>query len=131
MSKEWFEKIKRLEINNNTYQIFKALFSESSLEFYFLWGKVDFYFKGTVDGSNIKRTQLSIKRNGLWYDFLKISGHGIFFEETNWKNENGEVFIETPSKFPKIVEQLALMIWEEQNAKREELQSEATVESAG
>ena len=113
MSKDWFEKIKPVVIENNTFQIFRVEQSGGKLSFEFLWGKVDFKYEAEIQGDLLKRSRLAIKRQEEWYEFVKTSGHGIFFEETYWKSADGkEVYIDTPAKFSKLSDQLAQKIHE-------------------
>ena len=107
MSKEWFDSIPKVKIKNETYQIFKVeKITGGKTRLHFIWGKTDFRWEGDMKDGKPARDAMYILRKSVWYRYEKISGHGIFLEETKWTDGKENVFIETPAKLAVTADEL-------------------------
>lgn len=94
-----------VSIENENYHIFKVESKEGILEIYFIWGKTD--FRAAWYKKNIwLRKSIEIYKNSQWYQYQKISNHGIFLEETYWKNNANDLHIDLPKNFTEVISEI-------------------------
>lgn len=112
------------QLNNNSYYIFKTEESSSQLMVYFFWAKFDFRIFlhaverelaeaspkesfQTSEGNYFMVSVLEHKHHDQWYQYERISEHGLSYEETEWHLDNKTHYAEFPKDFYKIAKHIA------------------------
>ena len=114
--------MKNYTVDHQNYQIFKTGNVDKNQYVHFQWGKFDF----RMTFFNLKNTQknnpektLSAKNGSKyliekfevlyqneWFEFVKPTAHGMQLEETLWRSNGEEYYVE----FPKDLRSVALEI---------------------
>ncbi|HKI97238.1 MAG TPA: hypothetical protein VKB51_02070 [bacterium] len=111
-------------IGVNTFAIFSKEERGGVWTLQFIWGKKDFriYLGRSVDGENAKVqgpvleseehgrlvvTRLQYLNAFEWYDYQKVSGHGLANEEVCWRAGKSVRYVELPKDFFEIAVELA------------------------
>jgi hypothetical protein len=100
------KKLETISIENNNYHIFKVESKEGLLEIYFIWGKTDFLCSWKKQGENWEKKKIQIYKNSQWYDYQKVSHHGVALDESYWKNDHDDLFIDLPKNFSGVVNKI-------------------------
>ena len=105
--------MKNYTVDHQNYHIFKA---ESGLDFQFVhfqWGKFDFRMTFSIskkdesqinskniyssqDGSKYAADKFEVLYHNEWYEFVKPTAHGMQFEETLWRRNGKDYYVEFP-----------------------------------
>ena len=111
-------------IGTDSYAIFDKSDKGSLLSLQFLWGKKDFRMflerKGAASRAKGPRVMLQRKSSGEyvltqlqylydfeWYDFDKVSGHGLAHDEVRWTRSGTVRYVELPQRFYDVAAELA------------------------
>jgi hypothetical protein len=111
-------------IGTDSYAIFDKSDKGSLLTLQFLWGKKDFRMflerKGAASRAKGPRVMLQGKSSGEyvltqlqylydfeWYDFDKVSGHGLAHDEVRWTRGGTVRYVELPQRFYDVAAELA------------------------
>ena len=110
-------------IGTDTFAIFGKSEKGGLLTLQFIWGKKDFrvflerkhpnaLVKGNQAVLRSKKgeyilTRLQYLYEFEWYDFDKVSGHGLAHDEVRWKKDGTVRYVELPQHFYEIVARLA------------------------
>lgn len=111
-------------IGNETYSIFENLDKGNLRSLHFIWGKKDFRLflerNGTPAGGQAPAQKLAGKEAGEfvltrlqylntfeWYDFDKVTGHGLAHDEVRWKKAKVGRYLELPKQFYEVALELA------------------------
>lgn len=101
--------MKTIVYDNNSYQIFKTLQEKDQVEIWIIWGKLDIkYILKKTEKNTWQKKSLQIKHNHEWYEYIKTTTHGFTFEETYWKTNEKDLYMELPSKFEQAIHQVSL-----------------------
>jgi hypothetical protein len=113
-------------IGNNTFAIFNREEKGGVWLLQFIWGKKDFrlYLGRSADGDNAKLkgpvlhsdthgdlvvTRLQYLNAFEWYDYDKVSGHGLASEDVCWRKGKTLHYVELPRDFLEIAVELACL----------------------
>ena len=96
---------------SNTYQLFKLETNKNKKILDFIWGKHDIRCVMESIGSSWQKKKIQLKHENQWFDYKKVSAHGIAYDETQWQNTNDEeTFIELPKKFDKNLIEISIEV---------------------
>jgi hypothetical protein len=118
------QSMKTHTIGVNTFAIFDKEEKGGVWMLHFIWGKKDFriYLGRSADGENGKLhgpvlhseqhgnlvlTRLQYLNAFEWYDYQKVSGHGLANEEVCWRHGKSVHYVELPRDFLDIAVELA------------------------
>ena len=118
------EPMKTHTLENNTFAIFQTEEKGGVWMLQFIWGKKDFriYLGRSGDGKNatlqgaalhseahgdVVVTRLQYLNAFEWYDYQKVSGHGLANEEVCWLNGKRRRTVELPKDFFDLAVELA------------------------
>lgn len=111
-------------IGTDTYMIFDKADKGNLLTLHFLWGKKDFrvflerksaapkdktgmaILQGKTSGE-YAFTRLQYLYDFEWYDYDKVSGHGLAHDEVRWTLGGAVRYVELPLRFYDIAAELA------------------------
>ena len=116
--------VKTHNIGNNTFAIFEKSDKTSLLMLHFIWGKKDFRLflerKSATAGQGGRQALLHSRSSGEyvlsrlqylfeyeWYDYDKVSGHGLAMEEVRWTHGKMVRYLELPQHFYEVAVELA------------------------
>ena len=105
--------MKNYTVDHQNYHIFKA---ETGIDFQFVhfqWGKFDFRMTFSIsekdesqinsknmfssqDGSKYAADKFEVLYHNEWYEFVKPTAHGMQFEETLWRRNGKDYYVEFP-----------------------------------
>ena len=108
--------MRHYSIDNQNYYIFKTNIGIKNPFVHFQWGKFDFrmtfetFTKDTVDDNTKNKFSaangkqylpkiLEVFYQNEWFEFVKTTAHGMQLEETLWKLESQEYYVEFPKNF--------------------------------
>ena len=111
-------------IGIENFLVFEKWDKESLLLVHFIWGKKDFrfYLARNNSGASPKETpavlvsesgrefvfsRLQYLYNFEWYDFDKVSGHGLAHDEVRWKKGKSIRYVELPKDFLEVALEIA------------------------
>lgn len=111
-------------IGTDTFAIFDKSDKGNLLTLHFLWGKKDFriflerrsaaskdktgmaILQGKSSGEYVL-TRLQYLNEFEWYEFDKVSGHGLAHDEVRWTHGGTVRYVELPLRFYDIAAELA------------------------
>lgn len=119
----------RYRFGNETFAVFDKFQRGGVWMLQFIWGKKDFRIylgrhsdygdsnnkiQGPILISNKKQEKISLTRlqylNAfLWYDYLRVIGHGLIYEEILWARGQEQRCVELPRDFKAIALELVCM----------------------
>ena len=105
--------MKNYTVDHQNYHIFKAETGIDSQFVHFQWGKFDFRMtfsisekdEGQINSKNIFSSQegskyaadkFEVLYHNEWYEFVKPTAHGMQFEETLWRRNGKDYYVEFP-----------------------------------
>ena len=92
-----------INIENDNYHIFRVESKEGILGIYFIWGKTDFCASWYKKKNIWLKKNIQIYKKSQWYDYQKVTNHGILLEETYWKNDSSDLYIDLPKNFVEVI----------------------------
>ncbi len=110
-------------IGTDTYATFEKSDKGNLMMLHFLWGKKDFRLflekKKNVSGEGVGNTvlkspageyvmtRLQYLNQFEWYDYDKVTGHGLAHDEVRWLLGKEARFVELPQHFLEVVMDLS------------------------
>ena len=105
--------MKNYTVDHQNYHIFKAESGIASQFVHFQWGKFDFRMTFSInkkdesqvnskniyssqDGSKYAADKFEVLYHNKWYEFVKPTAHGMQFEETLWRRNGKDYYVEFP-----------------------------------
>ena len=105
--------MKNYTVDHQNYHIFKAESGIDSQFVHFQWGKFDFRMTFSIsekdesqinsknmfssqDGSKYAADKFEVLYHNEWYEFVKPTAHGMQFEETLWRRNGKDYYVEFP-----------------------------------
>ena len=105
--------MKNYTVDHQNYHIFKAESGTDSQFVHFQWGKFDFRMTFSIsekdesqinsknifssqDGSKFAADKFEVLYHNEWYEFVKPTAHGMQFEETLWRRNGKDYYVEFP-----------------------------------
>ena len=105
--------MKNYTVDHQNYHIFKAESGIDSQFVHFQWGKFDFRMTFSIsekdegqitlknmvssqDGSKYTADKFEVLYHNEWYEFVKPTAHGMQFEETLWRRNGKDYYVEFP-----------------------------------
>ena len=105
--------MKNYTVDHQNYHIFKAESGIDSQYVHFQWGKFDFRMTFSInkkdeskvnskniyssqDGSKYAADKFEVLYHNKWYEFVKPTAHGMQFEETLWRRNGKDYYVEFP-----------------------------------
>ena len=105
--------MKNYTVDHQNYHIFKAESGTDSQFVHFQWGKFDFRMTFLIskkdesqinstnifssqDGSKYAADKFEVLYHNKWYEFVKPTAHGMQFEETLWRRNGKDYYVEFP-----------------------------------
>ena len=105
--------MKNYTVDHQNYHIFKAESGIDSQFVHFQWGKFDFRMTFPIsennesqinsknmfssqDGSKYAADKFEVLYHNEWYEFVKPTAHGMQFEETLWRRNGKDYYVEFP-----------------------------------
>ena len=105
--------MKNYTVDHQNYHIFKAETGIDSQFVHFQWGKFDFRMTFSIsekdesqinskniyssqDGSKYAADKFEVLYHNKWYEFVKPTAHGMQFEETLWRRNGKDYYVEFP-----------------------------------
>ena len=116
--------MKTKAIGTDTYSIFEKSEKGNLLMLHFLWGKKDFriFLEPAKTASGDKKTHTVLLKEGSseivltrlqylyqyeWYEYQKVSGHGLAHDEIQWIKGSALRYLELPQHFYEVAVELA------------------------
>ena len=113
--------MKNYTIDHQNYHIFKAESGTDSQYIHFHWGKFDFRMTFSIsekdesqiysknifssqDGSKYAADKFEVLYHNEWYEFVKPTAHGMQFEETLWRRNGKDFYVEFPKDLKNVAE---------------------------
>ena len=113
--------MKNYTVDHQNYQIFKAELGTDSKFVHFQWGKFDFRMTFSIsekdesqiksnnifssqDGSKYAADKFEVLYHNEWYEFVKPTAHGMQFEETLWRRNGKDYYVEFPRDIKNVAE---------------------------
>ncbi len=114
------------KIGTDTYAVFKKSENESLLMVHLIWGKKDFrlflerpknassthnppLIMLSESGQKYKLSRLQYLYDFEWYEFEKVSGHGLAHDEIKWRKGKEIRYLELPKDFVEVTMQIAAL----------------------
>ena len=105
--------MKNYTVDHQNYHIFKAETGIDSQFVHFQWGKFDFRMTFSIsekdesqinsinmfssqEGSKYAADKFEVLYHNEWYEFVKPTAHGMQFEETLWRCNGKDYYVEFP-----------------------------------
>ena len=105
--------MKNYTVDHQNYHIFKAETGIDSQFVHFQWGKFDFRMTFSIsekdesqinsknmfssqDGNKYAADKFEVLYHYEWYEFVKPTAHGMQFEETLWRRNGKDYYVEFP-----------------------------------
>jgi hypothetical protein len=116
--------VKNYTVDHQNYHIFKAESGTENQFVHFQWGKFDFRmtFSSTeIDDSRINSKKTFSSQNGSkfiadkfevlyhneWYEYVKPTAHGMQFEETLWRSNGRDYYVEFPRDLRNVAQSIS------------------------
>ena len=113
--------MKNYTVDHQNYHIFKAESGTDSQFVHFQWGKFDFRMTFSIseknesqinsknifsshDGSKYAADKFEVLYHNEWYEFVKPTAHGMQFEETLWRRNGKDYYVEFPMDLRSVAE---------------------------
>ena len=113
--------MKNYTVDHQNYHIFKVESGTDSQFVHFQWGKFDFRTTfsisekddnkinsknkySTQDGSKYATDKFEVLYHNEWYEFVKPTAHGMQFEETLWRRNGKDYYVEFPKDLKNVAE---------------------------
>ena len=113
--------MKNYSVDHQNYHIFKAESGTDSQFVHFQWGKFDFRMTFSIsennesqinskniyssqDGSKYAADKFEVLYHNEWYEFVKPTAHGMQFEETLWRRNGKDYYVEFPKDLRSVAE---------------------------
>ena len=113
--------MKKYTVDHQNYHIFKAETGIDSQFVHFQWGKFDFRMTFSIsekdesqinsknmyssqDGSKYAADKFEVLYHNEWYEFVKLTAHGMQFEETLWRRNDKNYYAEFPRNLWNVAE---------------------------
>ena len=113
--------MKSYTVDHQNYHIFKAESGTDSQFVHFQWGKFDFRMTFSIfendesqidskntyssqDGGRYAADKFEVLYHNEWYEFVKPTAHGMQFEETLWRRNGKDYYVEFPKDLKNVVE---------------------------
>jgi len=113
--------VKNYTVDHQNYYIFKAESGTDSQFVHFQWGKFDFRMTFSIsekdtsqinsknrysskDGSKLVADKFEVLYHNEWYEFVKSTAHGMQFEETLWRRNGKDYYVEFPKDLKNVAE---------------------------
>ena len=113
--------MKNYTVDHQNYHIFKAESGTNSQFVHFQWGKFDFRMMFSIsekdvrqmnsnnifssqDGCKYVADKFEVLYHNEWYEFVKPTAHGMQFEETLWRSNGKDYFVEFPRDLKNVAE---------------------------
>ena len=117
--------MKNYTVDHQNYHIFKAESGTDSQFVHFQWGKFDFRMTFTIaqkdgsrinsrntyssqDGSKYAADKFEVLYHNEWFDFVKPTAHGMQFEETLWRSNGKDYYVEFPKNLRNVAEGICI-----------------------
>ena len=113
--------MKNYTVDHQNYHIFKAESGTYSQFVHFQWGKFDFRMTFSIsekdeskinsknkyssqDGGKYATDRFEVLYHNEWYEFVKPTAHGMQFEETLWRRNGKDYYVEFPRDLKNVAE---------------------------
>ena len=113
--------MKNYTVDHQNYQIFKAELGTDSQFVHFQWGKFDFRMTFSIfekeesqinskntyssqNGGRYAADKFEVLYHNEWYEFVKPTAHGMQFEETLWRRNGKDYYVEFPRDLKNVAE---------------------------
>ena len=113
--------MKNYTVDHQNYHIFKAESGTDSQFIQFQWGKFDFRMTFSIfekdesqinsnstysaeDGGRYTADKFEVLYHNEWYEFVKPTAHGMQFEETLWRRNGKDYYVEFPRDLKNVAE---------------------------
>ena len=113
--------MKSYTVDHQNYHIFIAESGIDSQFVHFQWGKFDFRMTFSIsekdesqinsknmfssqDGSKYAADKFEVLYHNEWYEFVKPTAHGMQFEETLWRRNGKDYYVEFPRDLKNVAE---------------------------
>ena len=113
--------MKNYTVDHQNYHIFKAETGIDSQFVHFQWGKFDFRMTFSIsekdesqinsknifssqDGSKYAADKFEVLYHNKWYEFVKTTAHGMQFEETLWRRNGKDYYVEFPRDLKNVAQ---------------------------
>ena len=113
--------MKNYTVDHQNYHVFKAESGTESQFVHFQWGKFDFRMTFSIsekdesqinsknifssqDGSKYAADKFEVLYPNEWYEFVKLTAHGMQFEETLWRLTGKDYYAEFPKDLWNVAE---------------------------
>ena len=117
--------MKNYTVDHQNYHIFKAESGTDSQFVHFHWGKFDFRMTfsnsekdesqinsknifSSQDGSRYAVGKFEVLYHNEWYEFVKPTAHGMQFEETLWRRNGKDYYVEFPKDLKNVAERICV-----------------------
>ena len=113
--------MKNYTVDHQNYHIFKAESGTDSQFVHFQWGKFDFRMTFSIfekeesqinskntyssqNGGRYAADKFEVLYHNEWYEFVKPTAHGMQFEETLWRRNGKDYYVEFPRDLKNVAE---------------------------
>ncbi len=110
--------MKQYTVDHQNYRIFKVEENSQTPFVHFQWGKFDFRISYATAGQPDSSKKVFTNANGSqlilgkfevlnkenWFEFMKPTAHGMQLEETLWRREGKDYYVEFPKDIKSIAE---------------------------
>ena len=117
--------MKNYIVDHQNYHIFKAESGTDSQFVHFQWGKFDFRMTFSIaekdesqinskdtyssqDGNKYASGKFEVLYHNEWYEFVKPTAHGMQFEETLWRSNGKDYYVEFPKNLRNVAEGICI-----------------------
>ena len=117
--------MKNYTVDHQNYHIFKAESGTYSQFVHFQWGKFDFRMTFSIsekdesqknskityssqDGNKYASERFEVLYHNEWYEFVKPTAHGMQFEETLWRRNGKDYYVEFPRDLKNVAEEICV-----------------------
>ena len=117
--------MKNYTVDHQNYHIFKAESGTDSQFVHFQWGKFDFRMTFSIsekgesqinskityssqDGNKYASEKFEVLYHNEWYEFVKPTAHGMQFEETLWRRNGKDYYVEFPKDLKNVAERICV-----------------------
>ncbi|MBC8259138.1 MAG: hypothetical protein H8E38_08980 [SAR324 cluster bacterium] len=114
--------MKKFTVDHQNYHIFKTKSGAKTQSVHFQWGKFDFRmtFAGSgkatqrnaalgfsaADGSQFSVTKFEVLYQNEWFEFVKPTAHGMQLEETLWRRNERDYYVEFPKDLKSAAQEI-------------------------
>ena len=113
--------MKNYTVDHQIYHILKAESGTDAQFVHFQWGKFDFRMTFSIsekdesqinskntyssqEGSKYAADKFEVLYHNEWYEFVKPTAHGMQFEETLWRSNGKDYYVEIPRELKNVAE---------------------------